>query len=57
MPEQYPCRKVHKITRCEIMSLGCPWEGVPTRKQQDLGITKQCTGLPKYPPISYLKVA
>lgn len=41
MPEQYPCQKVRKITRSEILSFRCAWEGVPTRKQQDLSIAKQ----------------
>ena len=41
MPEQYPCPKICKITRSEILSFRCVWEGVPTRKQQDLGIAKQ----------------
>ena len=36
MPVQYPCQKVHKVTRSEIMSLGCLQDSVPTRKLQDL---------------------
>ena len=31
---------LHKITRSEIMSLGCLQEGVPTRKLQELGTAK-----------------
>ena len=38
MPEQYPSHKMRKITRSEMMSLGCLQDGVPTRKLQDLGI-------------------
>ena len=33
--------KMHKISRIEIMSLGCLQDSVPTRKLQDLGIAKQ----------------
>ena len=40
MPVQYPCQKVHKVTRSEIMSLGCLQDSVPTRKLQDLGTGK-----------------
>ena len=32
---------VYKITRSEIMSLGCLWEGVTTRKLQELGTAKK----------------
>lgn len=32
---------MHKISRIEIMSLGCLQDSVPTRKLQDLGIAKQ----------------
>ena len=40
MPVQYPCQKVHKVTRSEIMALGCLQDSVPTRKLQDLGTGK-----------------
>ena len=55
MPEQYPCPKICKITRSEILSFRCVWEGVPTRKQQDLGIAKQYSLFGKLDSVKYTK--
>ena len=39
---------VNKITGREIMSMGCLWEGMPTRKQQELGTAKNVVCLANF---------